>query len=58
MLNQRLVLFLLASDFPSENPRTQNRNYSYTKPLPLITHSLKSKKYRNRKLQNLSRIKR
>ena len=25
VLNQKLVLFLLASDFPSENPRTQNR---------------------------------
>ena len=32
------------SDFPTENPRTQKRNSFYTRPLPLITHSLKSKK--------------
>ncbi len=24
---------LLASDFPSENPRTQTTHYSYTEPL-------------------------
>jgi hypothetical protein len=24
---------LLASDFPSENPRTQTRNYSYTQTI-------------------------
>ncbi len=24
------------SDFPSENPRTQTRNFPYTKPLPVI----------------------
>ncbi len=24
------------SDFPAENPRTQTRNYSYTKPLAYI----------------------
>jgi hypothetical protein len=26
----KLVACLLASDFPSENPRTQTRNISYT----------------------------
>jgi len=25
-----LVAYLLASDFPSENPRTQTRNFPYT----------------------------
>ncbi len=29
-LNQKVVLCLPASDFPSENPRIQTRNYSYT----------------------------
>tara|TARA_R110002033_G_C3779869_1_gene229173 strand:- start:382 stop:576 length:195 start_codon:yes stop_codon:yes gene_type:complete len=24
------------SDFPAENPRTQTRNYSYTRPLPVM----------------------
>ncbi|WP_179016888.1 carboxypeptidase-like regulatory domain-containing protein [Winogradskyella forsetii] len=27
----KLVAYLLASDFPSENPRTQTRNFPYTK---------------------------
>ena len=31
-----LVARLLASDFPSENPRTQTRNVPYTKTLPHI----------------------
>ena len=35
-LNQKVVAFLRASDFPSENPRTQKRNYPYTKPLCVI----------------------
>ncbi len=30
VLNQWQLLCLLASDFPSENPRTQTRNISYT----------------------------
>jgi hypothetical protein len=30
VLNQWELLCLLASDFPSENPRTQTRNISYT----------------------------
>jgi hypothetical protein len=29
----KLVACLLASDFPSENPRTQTRNYSYTQTI-------------------------
>ncbi len=29
------------SDFPAENPRTQTRNYSYTKPLCVITQPTK-----------------
>ena len=29
-LNQRSLLCLLASDFPSENPRTQTHNVPYT----------------------------
>ena len=39
-LNKGRCAFV-TSDFPAENPRTQNRNYSYTKPLPCIknTHS-------------------
>ena len=28
------------SDFPSENPRTQTRNYSYTKPLGLMLEDI------------------
>ena len=28
-----LFSYLLASDFPSENPRTQTRNFSYTQSL-------------------------
>jgi len=31
-----LVACLLASDFPSENPRSQTRNFSYTRPLGAI----------------------
>ena len=26
----------VTSDFPSENPRTQNRNFPYTRPLAII----------------------
>jgi hypothetical protein len=36
----KLVARLLASDFPSENPRTQARNYPYTKPLAVIMKNL------------------
>ena len=32
----KLVARLLASDFPSENPRTQIRNFPYTPTLPTI----------------------
>ena len=32
----RSLLCLLASDFPTENPRKQARNFSYTKPLCFI----------------------
>jgi len=35
------LLCLLASDFPSENPRTQTRNFPYTKPLALINKEQK-----------------
>ncbi len=36
---------LFASDFPSENPRTQTTHYSYTRPLATIlkqTYELQS----------------
>ncbi len=36
VLNQRSLLCLLASDFPSENPRTQTRNFPYTNTLAVI----------------------
>ncbi|RED43379.1 hypothetical protein DFQ02_1381, partial [Seonamhaeicola aphaedonensis] len=36
-LNQCQLLYLLASDFPSENPRAQTRNFQYTKPLGAIS---------------------
>ncbi len=32
---------LLASDFPSENPRTQTTHYSYTNTLCIIRTELK-----------------
>jgi hypothetical protein len=32
----KLVARLLASDFPSENPRTQTRNFPYTNTLAPI----------------------
>jgi hypothetical protein len=32
----KLVACLPASDFPSENPRPQTRNFPYTNTLPLI----------------------
>ena len=32
----KLVARLLASDFPSENPRTQTRNFPYTSTLAFI----------------------
>ncbi|SEA72640.1 hypothetical protein, partial [Bizionia paragorgiae] len=35
-----VVALLLASDFPAENPRVQNRNVPYTKPLAVIKQSL------------------
>lgn len=35
-----LVARLLASDFPSENPRAQTRNFPYTNTLPLILKKL------------------
>ena len=35
VLNKGSCAFV-TSDFPAENPRTQNRNYSYTKPLANI----------------------
>jgi len=34
-LNKGSCVFA-TSDFPAENPRTQTRNYSYTKPLAVI----------------------
>ncbi len=38
-----LVARFLASDFPSENPRTQTRNFPYTNTLPLIAENKKPK---------------
>jgi len=38
----KLVARLLASDFPSENPRTQTRNFPYTSTLATITEMTKS----------------
>ena len=35
-----LVARLLASDFPSENPRTQTRNFSYTNRCVSLRNSL------------------
>ncbi|MGJ8743712.1 MAG: hypothetical protein ACSHW5_04355 [Polaribacter sp.] len=32
----KAVAFLLTSDFPVENPREQNRNFSYTNPLQTL----------------------
>ena len=32
----KIVARLLASDFPSENPRTQTRNFPYTSTLTVI----------------------
>ena len=34
LANTKLVARLLASDFPSENPRSQTRNFPYTSTLP------------------------
>jgi hypothetical protein len=31
----------VTSDFPTENPRIQTRNYSYTKTLPIIKQTNK-----------------
>jgi hypothetical protein len=36
-LNRLVVARLPASDFPAENPRTQTRNFPYTKTLVVIT---------------------
>ena len=36
VLNQYVVAILLASDFPAENPRTQNRTTFIREPLPTI----------------------
>jgi uncharacterized protein YbaR (Trm112 family) len=36
----KLVARLLASDFPSENPRTQTRNYHYNRPLTAIRQKI------------------
>ena len=35
-LNLKVVACFVTSDFPSENPRTQTRNFPYTKPLANI----------------------
>ena len=36
LASTKLVARLLASDFPSENPRPQTRNFPYTNTLPTI----------------------
>jgi len=36
LANIKVVACLLASDFPSENPRPQTRNFSYTNTLPVM----------------------
>lgn len=36
VLNRMVFARLLASDFPSENPRSQTRNFPYTNTLPVI----------------------
>ncbi len=40
----KLVACLLASDFPSENPRTQTRNFPYTITLATILTNQKTNK--------------
>jgi len=50
LANPKFVVRLLASDFPSENPRSQTRNFSYTKPLCF------QKTAKNRNLKNKKRI--
>jgi hypothetical protein len=36
LANTKFVAYLLASDFPSENPRPQTRNFPYTNTLGFI----------------------
>ena len=42
--NKKESACLLSSDFPTENPRTQNRNFPYTKPLPFIAELTRKRK--------------
>jgi len=49
-----VVALLLASDFPLENPRAQNRNVPYTKTLPFIDE--RTQKQKNMKKSNLNTI--
>ena len=42
VLNQGRYTFV-TSDFPAENPRTQNRNYSYTNTLVSISRTNQEK---------------
>ncbi|WP_232732024.1 hypothetical protein, partial [Confluentibacter lentus] len=39
LANTKLVACLLASDFPSENPRPETRNFPYTTTLGLMRKS-------------------
>ena len=44
LANTKLVARLPASDFPSENPRTQTRNFPYTNTLPVMVEKHSGKK--------------
>jgi thioredoxin 1 len=50
---------LLASDFPSENPRTQTRNFPYTTTLCIITKNMLERiiKYQNESERNFEKTK-
>ena len=39
------VARLLASDFPSENPRTQTRNFPYTKRCSQLKNDIRIQNY-------------
>src|SRR5690606_35049601 len=53
LASTKLVARLPASDFPSENPRPQTRNFPYTNTLPVITKTKGHSINQPKKLMNL-----
>jgi len=53
-----VVALLLAADFPAENPRAQNRNIPYTRPLAVITQHTKNLNSKQKNQSVLNRIER